>query len=101
VDRGLAAGEANGNAQKLYAKWHKVLKDHFDVPSYLEIRADQEQQAIDWLQTMKVLRRSKIRRTNNTMWRNDLYTGIYARQGETGKSKADVYQLVETLFGKK
>ena len=76
---GVAAGEAGGNAQKLYAKWHKKLKDHFNVPSYLEIRADQEQQAIDWLQTMKVLSRPKIRRTNNTMWCNDLYTAIYAR----------------------
>ena len=88
-------------AKAAYGKRWGMLQDHFNVQSYLEIRADQEQQAIDWLQTMKVLSRPKIRRTNNTMWRNDLYTGIWARMNEVGKSKADVYQVALEQLGKK
>lgn len=98
VKMDVAAGMT---AKAAYGKRWGMLQDHFNVPSYLEIRADQEQQALDWLQTLKVLSRPKIRRTNNTMWRNDLYSGIYARQGETGRSKADVYQAALDLLGKK
>lgn len=98
VKMDVAAGSTN---DKAYAKWWKILKDHFQVTSYYEIRADQEQQALDWLQSMKVLNRPKIRRTNSTMWRNDLYSGIWARQAQSGRSKADVYQLALEKLGKK
>lgn len=98
VKMGVAAG---GDQKKLYARWHKQLKDFFDVPSYLEIPAHQEQQAIDWLSQQKALQRPKIRRTNNAMWRGDLYPGIWARSKELGLSKADVYHLAFEKFGVK
>lgn len=101
VKMDIAAGEPEENKPKLYAKWHGMLKNHFEVVSYLEIRADQEQQAIDWLQTLKVLNRPKIRRADNTMWRNDHYKGIWSRAREAGKSKADVYQVVLDRLGKR
>ncbi len=101
VNMDVAANEAGGDKAKLYARWHTKLKNQFGVPSYLEIPAAQEQQAIDWLQTQKVMRRPKIRRADNDMWRNDLYSGIWARTTQIKKSKADVYQLVFERYGKK
>lgn len=98
VEMDLAAGEES--KPRLYKKWWGILNQHFDVASYLEIRADQEQQALDWLQTLKVLKRPSIRRTNNTMWRKELYAGIWARAREANKSKADVYQVVLQKLGK-
>jgi len=98
VEIGVAAG---GETRKLYAMWHKRLKDHFAVPSYLEIPAHLEQHAIDWLQQQKVLQRPKIRRTANDMWRNDHYTGIWSRAKQLGMSKADVYNLALERLGVK
>ncbi len=98
VKMGVAAG---GDQKRLYARWHKQLKDFFGVPSYLEIPAAQEQQAIDWLAQQKALQRPKVRRTNNGMWRADLYPGIWARSKELGMSPADVYALVFEKFGVK
>jgi hypothetical protein len=100
VERDVAAGELGGDTQKLYAKWYGKLKNFFEVPSYLEIPADREQQAIDWLQKQKVSQRPKIRRTSNDTWRNDHYTGIWARAKALGMSKADVYALVLDRLGK-
>lgn len=100
VEIDVAAGEANGDERKLFAKYHKMIKNHFDVASYLEIPSSLEQQAIDWLQTLKVLRRPKIRRANNQMWRNEHYTGIWSRAKQAGKSKAAVYALALERTGK-
>lgn len=85
---------------KLYAKYYAMLKNHFNVPSYLEIPASQEQYAIDWLQQKKVLLRPKIHRTSSQTWRNDHYAGIWSRSKELGMSKADVYALVKDRLGK-
>lgn len=98
VKIGVAAG---GEQKKLYARWYKQLKDFFGVPSYLEIPAHQEQQAIDWLAQQKALQRPKIRRADNAMWRADLYPGIWARSKQLGMSRADVYHLASEKFGVK
>lgn len=98
VDIGVAAGQTDES--KLYAKWHSMLKNHFNVPSYLEIPASQEQYALEWLQQQKVLLRPKIRRPSNGLWRNEHYTGIWSRSKELGMSKADVYTLVQEKLGK-
>jgi len=84
---------------KLYAKYYAMLKNHFNVPSYLEIPASQEQYA-NWLQQKKVLLRPKIRRTSNQTWRNKHYAGIWSRSKQLGMSKADVYALVKEKLGK-
>ncbi|MDD3326492.1 MAG: hypothetical protein PHW25_05330 [Zoogloea sp.] len=101
VKMDIAAGEPEEDKSKLYAKWWGILDSHFNVASYLEIRADQEQQALDWLQTLKVLKRPSIRRADNEMWRNDHYKGIWARARKAGKSKADVYEVVLERYGKR
>lgn len=101
VKMDIAAGEPEEEKSKLYAKWWGILNGQFNVASYLEIRADQEQQALDWLQTLKVLKRPSIRRADNKMWRNDHYKSIWARAREANKSKADVYQVVLEKLGKK
>lgn len=101
VKMDIAAGEPEENKSKLYAKWWSALNKHFDVASYLEIRADQEQQAADWLQTLKVLKRPSLRRTDNAMWRNEHYAGIWSRAKQVKKSKADVYQVVLERLGKR
>lgn len=88
------------NESKLYAKYYAMLKNHFNVPSYLEIPVDQEQYAIDWLQQKKVLLRPKIRRTSNDSWRKEHYTGIWSRSKQLGISKADVYIIVRDRLGK-
>lgn len=96
VEIGVAAG---GEAKRLYARWYKQLKDYFDVPSYLEIPAHQEQHAIDWLTQQKALQRPKIRRAANDLWRGELYRGIWSRARQLGMSKADVYHLAFEKFG--
>lgn len=98
VKMGVASG---GDQKKLYARWYKQLKDFFGVPSYLEIPAAQEQQAIDWLAQQKTLQRPKVRRAANGMWRSDLYPGIWARSKELGMAPADVYRLMAERYGVK
>ncbi|MHB1621514.1 MAG: hypothetical protein ACYCTY_16445 [Sulfuricella sp.] len=98
VDMGVAA---SGDTKKLYAAWHSKLKNHFGVPSYLEIPAHLEQHAIDWLQQQKALQRPKIRRADNDMWRAALYPGLWTRASKLGMSKADVYNLAFERMGVK
>lgn len=97
VDLECAAGEERA---KSFAKWWAVLKAHFGVPSYLEISAAQGDQALAWLDQLRVIQRPRLRRANNTMWRAEHYRGIWGRSKELGMTKADVYSLVFFRLGK-
>lgn len=97
VDLEVAAG---AEKTKAFAKWWSALKKHFAVPSYLEIPVSKGEHALDWLSQQRVIRRPRIRRANNDMWRAEHYRGIWARSKELGMSRADVYQLVHEKLGK-
>lgn len=87
-------GVLGGELSPLYAKWHKILKDRFDVTSYKEIKAARADEALAWLRQVAAMNRPKLRRTDPAAWRNEHYRAIWARARETGRSKGDVYALV-------
>lgn len=98
-----AERDAGGDEKKIgrkRSKWWKMLKDHFEVPTYHDIPAHLGEHAIKWLQQQIAMNRPKIRRTNNQAWRNDHYRGIWARSREIGMSKGEVYALVAERLGK-
>jgi hypothetical protein len=80
--------------RRLFSKWHKRVKDHFDVPSYLFIPAARAQDVLAWLRQEAAIKRPKLRRTDPAAWRTEHYRAIWARSSEIGMSKADVYALV-------
>lgn len=94
VDMEVAGGVRGGDRSALFAKWHKMVKDRYDVPSYRVIPTGQATELIAWLKQLAAMNRSKLRRTDNPSWRNDLYKAIWARARELGLSKGDVYSLV-------
>jgi hypothetical protein len=51
--------------------------------------------AIQWLQAQVAMARPKIRRKAPDKWKESLYKPIYARAGELGISKDDLYLLAQ------
>lgn len=87
--------------QSAYAKWYGTLKKRYKVTSYSLIPAHLGDEAISWLKTQSVIKRSKIRRNNTPMYRNELYAAIYARGTELGFSKGEIYNIVLTKLNKR
>lgn len=94
VEIEAAGGVLNGERSKLFAKWHKRLKDHFNVPSYFFIPSGRADEALAWLKQTAAINRPKLRRTDPAAWRNAHYKAIWAHSRQLGMSKADVYDLV-------
>jgi hypothetical protein len=97
ADRDIAKGTETGKA---FAKWHTKLKNYFNVPSYLEIPSHLGADAISWMSQQAAMTRPALRRTANQSWRNELYAAIYAKGGELGMSKGDIYHFVTERTGK-
>ncbi|HHF6578250.1 TPA: ORF6C domain-containing protein [Haemophilus influenzae] len=87
--------------QAAYAKWYGALKKRYKVTSYTLIPAHLAEEAITWLMSQAAIKRSKIRRNNVPMYRNELYSAIYARAGNLGLSKGELYNIVLTKFNKR
>ncbi len=100
VDIEAAGGVGDGDRAALFAKWHKMLKDRFSVPSYRVIPAAQADEAIAWLKQVAAMNRPKLRRTDNAAWRNEHYKAIWAHARELGMSKGDVYSIVAQRMNK-
>lgn len=98
IDSGRVPANDSG---KCYAEIHKKLKTKFHVTSYLLIPNEDGGNVIKWLNKMNVLKRQKLRRTNNDEWRNDLYIGIWAKARELEMTKGEVYRIAEQRYGKK
>jgi hypothetical protein len=75
------------------------LKNEFNVTSYKEIPAQDSDRAIQWFQAQIAMARPKIRRKAPDKWKESLYKPIYARAGELGISKDDLYLLAARAVG--
>jgi hypothetical protein len=100
VSNMVASGKCNDKSKE-YAKIQKQLKNKFKVTSYLLIPAESGDDAIKWLNTKNALSLPKLRRTNNTIWKNEIYKGIWARSKQLGIIKSEVYEIAEERYGKK
>lgn len=96
----IASGKCT-DERKEYAKIQTQLKNKFKVTSYLLIPAEYGEETIKWLNTKNALNLPKLRRTNNSTWKNELYKGIWARSKQLGIIKNEVYEIAEARYGKK
>lgn len=90
------AGKDRGKA---YAKWWSKLKNQYNVPNYQAIPAHLGEHAIAWLTQQIAIMRPKLRRNDNTLWRNEHYKAIWAKARSLGMSKGEVYALVRDRLG--
>lgn len=97
----LADIDTQAGKASTFGQWYNRLYRHFNVTSYQLIPAEQGEEAIEWLQQQKAIHRPKLRRTNNEAWRRSHYTAIYARAGELGFSKQQLYELAQERLGLK
>ncbi len=98
VNKEVAGG---ATSQKAYAKWYGSLKKRYKVTSYTLIPAHLGNEAISWLQQQAAIKRTKIRRNNTSSWRTEHYSAIYARSGNLGISKGELYNIVLSKFNKR
>ena len=83
------------------AKWWTALKRTHGVPTYREIPQELGDDAIAWMKQQIARSRSKLRRADKQSWRNEHYAAIYARAGELGISKDELYAIVHDRLGKR
>ena len=86
---------AGKDTQRAAQRIWSSLKNEFNVTSYKEIPAQDSDRAIQWLQAQVAMARPKIRRRAPDKWKESLYKPIYARAGELGISKDDLYLLAQ------
>jgi hypothetical protein len=92
IDIHIAAGKgAQQAAQRIWSS----LKNEFNVTSYKEISAQDSDRAIKWLHAQVAMARPKIRRKAPEKWKESLFKPIYARAGELGISKDNLYLLAQ------
>ncbi|OBW98141.1 hypothetical protein [Gallibacterium genomosp. 1] len=98
VEKEVASGMST---QQAYAKWYGALKKRYRVTSYTLIPAYLGNEAISWLQQQSAIKRSKISKNNNKLYRNELYSAIYARVNNLGLSKGELYNIAFNKFNKR
>ena len=86
---------AGKDTQRAAQRIWSSLKNEFNVTSYKEIPAQDSDRAIQWLQAQVAMATPKIRRMAPDKWKESLYKPIYARAGELGISKDDLYLLAQ------
>jgi hypothetical protein len=84
----IAAGK---NPQRAAQQMWSGLKSEFNVTSYKEIPLQDSDAAIQWLYTKIAMARPKVRRKDPEKWRQSFYKPIYARAGELGLQKEELY----------
>ena len=98
ADHDVATGMSRSAAM---AKWWSALSRNYGVATYREIPRALGDEAIAWLRQHIARSRSKLRRTDNSSWRAEHYTAIYARASELDLSKGAVYSIVHDRLGKR
>lgn len=98
VKKEVAAGMQSGKA---YKRWWGKLKNKYEVTTYKEIPAHLGEEAVSWITQQAAIKRTKVRRNNNAMWRKELYTGIYSKANELNISKGEIYNIVYQRMGKR
>jgi len=98
VTNKVASGKCTDPGDE-YKKIQRQLKNKFKVTSYLLIPVEDGEDAIKWLNTKNALSLPKMRRTNKTIWKNEIYKGIWARAGQLGMSKSEIYDIASVRYG--
>ncbi|TGG92499.1 hypothetical protein E4656_13590 [Natronospirillum operosum] len=86
---------------KLFPKWHRVVRDRYDVETYRAIPTHLGDDALAWLKQMKAIKRRDASAAGARVdhSRKELYTAIWARSKQLGLSKGDVYHEVKQRLG--
>lgn len=95
------AADKDKSSKSVYAKWHRKIWKEFKVNSYLAIPREDGDKAIAWLKKQKAVKRPQQKKGDKTSWRNDTYTGIYARLRGAGQPKELAYSIAEHRNSKK
>lgn len=99
VEMEVASGYADGDQKKAAIKWWVILRNHYGVTSYREIPRHLGDDAIAWMKQQRAINRPKIRKTDNTAWRNQHYGAINAKARELELSKGEIYALAKDRMG--
>ena len=86
--------------QQAWSKWYSNLQLRFGFNTIAEAKDVDFEDMCTWLRRQGAIKRSKIRRRDNTAWRNELYAAIYARLRELGFKKPYAYRLAEVHLDK-
>ena len=92
---GVTAGREPSSC---YSEWNGKLRKKFRVTSYRLIPAVRFEEAVQWLQKQKAMLRPKLRRRDNSQWRNAIYSGIWSRTKQLGMSKEQVHELATSYL---
>lgn len=81
--------------KQCFARTWTEFRNRFGLTSYHLLHKDIFDEAISWLQKQIAFEhRPKLRKTNNTHWRNELYKSIYAKaQNQLHLDKSGLYQF--------
>lgn len=79
------------NTSHFYSREWTTFKKQFKIPSYKVLKKEDYKKAIQWLsKRIAYLGRPKLRKTDNSQYRKELYKGIYARGKQLGMEKQDI-----------
>lgn len=67
---------------------------------YRCLPAEKFDEAISWLLQSRARLQPKLRRRDNTQWRNNRYKGIFARAKELGITKEEIIMIANKKFNK-
>ena len=76
-----------------YGGWLARVKNRYKVESYRKLTHAQGIEAINWLKQELGKKVPSLRRSNNQEWRQRLNSAIYAKCGELGWNKPQLYQF--------
>jgi hypothetical protein len=72
---------------------HRMLQQHFDVPSYLLIPRERYGEALAFLRQQRAIRRGVLRRRNPRAFAQDRCRAVFSRATELGWSRQQVYDF--------
>ncbi len=78
---------------------HTMLQRRFAVTSYLLIPRERYSEALEYLHRELVVRRSLLARRDPARLRLELFRAIYARAGELGWSREELYRFAAERLG--
>lgn len=87
---------------KAYIEVYAGLKRHFKVPGYKCIPKEKFEEAIRYLEQLKVVKyRPKLRTADNDEYRKQYYKSIHSKANELKLSHDELYQLINDFLAPK
>ncbi|BBO74443.1 hypothetical protein DSCW_18600 [Desulfosarcina widdelii] len=98
ADRDVKKGADTGKAR---SSWWSRLRNKFYVNSYTCLKQSQFDDVMKWLDQQVGMTRSKLRRTDKSTWRKELYTALNAKKSQLKKTKEWLYDQAYEITGKR